>query len=132
MKRVALVVAIVFVYPATAHALTIPVTTTLDTVASDGVCSLREAITAANTDTAANGCLAGFGADVVSIPAGTYVRLRSGSDNTNVNGDLDITSALTLDGAGAATTTIDADSIDRVLDVRPGATATVRDLTLRE
>lgn len=43
--------------PAGAAVLT--VTTTSDTIAADGGCSLREALTAANTDTAVNECPAG-------------------------------------------------------------------------
>lgn len=46
---------------------TITVTTVADTVADDGACSLREAITAANTDAAVGGCAAGNGADVIEF-----------------------------------------------------------------
>ena len=44
-------------------ASTLIVTTTSDSLADDGACSLREAIIAANTDSAIGGCLAGSGAD---------------------------------------------------------------------
>ena len=44
-----------------ASAATIPVTTLTDGPAP-GACTLRDAITAANTDTAMNGCPAGLGA----------------------------------------------------------------------
>ncbi len=40
----------------TAHATTITVTTTDDELNADGDCSLREAIQAANTDTAVDDC----------------------------------------------------------------------------
>lgn len=56
------------------QAATITVNSTADNVANDGACTLREAITAANTDTAsgaaAGECAAGSGADdiVFSIP----------------------------------------------------------------
>ena len=53
---------------------------------------------------------------------------RAGANNDNNNtGDLDITNDVTLAGAGAATTTIDADGLDRVLHVVSG-TVTIRGL----
>jgi CSLREA domain-containing protein len=48
------------------------VTTTADELNANGNCSLREAIRAANTDTAVDACPAGKGADVIFLPAGTY------------------------------------------------------------
>ena len=45
----------------------ITVTTTSDAVASDGLCSLREAIIAANTDSAFSDCPAGSGADTIAV-----------------------------------------------------------------
>ena len=58
---------------------TIDVNTTSDTIADDGFCSLREAVIAANTNTASGAsvgeCAAGEAAptvDVINIPAGTY------------------------------------------------------------
>jgi CSLREA domain-containing protein len=60
-----------------ARASTINVDTTADAVAADGQCSLREAITAANTDAVANPgageCAAGQGADTVELGAGTWL-----------------------------------------------------------
>jgi len=56
-------------------AATITVNSTSDAVANDGKCTLREAITAANSDTASGGavgeCAAGSGADAIhfNIPA---------------------------------------------------------------
>jgi CSLREA domain-containing protein len=64
---------------APAGAATITVNTTTDAIGNDGFCSLREAVMAANTNTASsdttNGCVAGEAApvvDVINIPAGTY------------------------------------------------------------
>src|SRR6266571_5278712 len=69
-----------------AHAATtITVNTTADELISDGNCSLREAIQAANTDTAVDACPAGSGADTIVVPAGTY---------TLSSGELDITADL--------------------------------------
>lgn len=66
------------------------VTKTDDTLdgSCNGDCSLREAIAAAN---AAPG--------VVLLPAGDYVLTRTGSDNSNVNGDLDLTAGMAIYGA---------------------------------
>ena len=54
-----------------AFAATITVNSTADTAANDGVCTLREAITAANTDTAsgamAGECAAGSGTDTIAF-----------------------------------------------------------------
>src|SRR5687767_7755100 len=48
-----------------AYAATINVTTFADNPATPGDCSLREAIEAANTDTAIDACPAGSGADTI-------------------------------------------------------------------
>ena len=98
----------------------ITVTTTLDEYEHPGPgagCSLREAITAANSDSAFGGCSTGSGLDTILIPAGTYTLSRIGEDTTNVLGDLNIYSDLTLLGAGMTQTIIDADGIDRVFHV---------------
>ncbi|MEM6796446.1 MAG: CSLREA domain-containing protein, partial [Acidobacteriota bacterium] len=58
-----------------AHAATIAVTTTADVIAVDGLCSLREAVTAANTNLPFNDCPtgeAGPAIDVIELAAGTY------------------------------------------------------------
>ena len=103
----------------TAQAATIAVNTTTDELNTDGDCSLREAISAANSDTAIDACTAGSGADTITVPAGTYQLTIEGSDeDNNATGDLDILSSVTLQGAGRATTIIDAGDLDRVLDVR--------------
>ncbi|HEY1833523.1 MAG TPA: choice-of-anchor Q domain-containing protein [Solirubrobacteraceae bacterium] len=132
---VATIAAFVALAPA-AQAATITVTTTADTLANDGVCSLREALTAAATDlpsgSAAGECVAGSGPDTIVLPAGAYVLSRTGvPDDTNVNGDLDVTAGtVTIVGAGQSLTKIDANGIDRVLDVLPGATLTLENVTV--
>jgi CSLREA domain-containing protein len=120
-----------------ARAATIAVTTTADAVANDGSCSLREAITAATTDTASGSasgeCAAGSGPDTIVLGSGPpYVLSRTGApDNTNVNGDLDVVGGtVTIRGAGQGATTINANGIDRVLDVLPAGDLTVQDLTI--
>lgn len=102
-----------------AHAFVFTVDTVNDAVdadLSDGVCataantcSLRAAIQQAN---------AWPGHDFIVVPAGTYVLSLGGrGENAAASGDLDITDDLTLRGAGAAVTVIDANGIDRVFDI---------------
>jgi CSLREA domain-containing protein len=102
-----------------AYAGTINVTTVLDefdTTGSGAGCSLREAIQTANTGADFGGCIGGSaGADTINIPAGTYTLsippTDSGLEHTNQDGDLDITSDLTIQGAGAASTIIQAGTV---------------------
>lgn len=108
--------------PAVLHAATIAVNSTLDTNGTipNGKCSLREAIIAANTDTAVDGCAAGNGDDTILLPAGTYILTINGTDeDASMTGDLDINGNLTLIGAGAGVTIIDGNGLDRVLHVDP-------------
>lgn len=98
--------------------------------ASPGDCSLRGAIIAAN---------AAGGADTITVPAGTYNLTIDGDDeNANATGDLDITSDLTITGNSAATTIIDGNAIDRVLDLIIPTTAgtsisvTLNNLTIQD
>src|SRR5262245_44631465 len=65
-------VTLVLAVAAGARAATITVNSTADAAVNDGNCTLREAILAANSDTAVDGCAAGNGPDVVIVPAGTY------------------------------------------------------------
>ena len=116
-----------------AYAAGITVTTTADEYDTAGTgtgCSLREAIQAANTNAAFGGCAAGSGADTITFDVnGTFQITRSpGQDeNSNVNGDFDLTSDITISGNGAANTVIDGGSADRVFDVAPlgGASFTI-------
>ncbi len=99
---------------------TFTVSKTADT--NDGVCnadcSLREAVRAAN---------AAAGADMITFaPNGTYQLTINnvGVENAAVEGDLDITQALTIVGNGTGNTVITAgtttvDGIDKVLSVNP-------------
>jgi CSLREA domain-containing protein len=118
---------------APAAAATITVTTTADENNSDGDCSLREAIRAANGDFAVDACPAGNGADTIILPAGTYVfdpALGATGENLAQTGDLDILEDLTIAGAGRATTIIDADGHDRVFDVLTNAVVALSGLTV--
>jgi CSLREA domain-containing protein len=109
-----------------AHAATITVTTTDDENNMDGDCSLREAIIAANTDTGVDACLAGSGADIIELPAGAYILAIPGkNENFAEKGDLDLTTDLTIEGAGRTVTIIDANNLDRVLQISAGNTVQI-------
>jgi CSLREA domain-containing protein len=89
---------------APAYANTITVTTTADNDAADPECSLREAIVAANTDAAYNGCGPGTGNDVIDMTgiSGTITlgsHLPAISETVQLNGPT--TDGLTIDGLGA-------------------------------
>ncbi|MEX0800813.1 MAG: choice-of-anchor Q domain-containing protein [Dehalococcoidia bacterium] len=107
-----------------AHAADIAVNTTDDENNVDGDCSLREAVEAANTDAAVDACTAGAGADTIAVPAGTYLL---------ETGELEITTDVTINGAGAADTIVDnADDTGRVFNVNESAaTVVINDLTVQ-
>src|SRR5437763_1119902 len=87
--------------PGVARAATIRVTTTDDSMANDGLCSLREAVAAANTDAAVGGCRAGAGFDVVRLQGTTYPLTIPpvDDDDTNDEGDLDVTGPMRIEAA---------------------------------
>lgn len=96
-------------------ALTYVVSSSSDSDAVDGVCTLREAWRAAVSNTVVDSCPAGGSADVIELPE-TWDMSLSGQDNTSLNGDLD------YDGTGSielsclhTTCTLDAHGIDRLL-----------------
>ncbi len=117
---------------------TIVVTTTSDIIADDGQCTLREAIIAANTDSSFNDCPAGSGADSISfdanlpLPAVFSLTIPGTNEDLSFSGDLDILGTLTIMGSGAGNIIFDGNSADRVLDIRPGAHATVSGVTVRK
>jgi CSLREA domain-containing protein len=87
---------------------TITVSTTADELNQNGNCSLREAIQAANTDTAVDACPAGSGTDTIILPSGFYALTIPGTgEDANQTGSLDISGDLLLQGNGASTTVID-------------------------
>jgi hypothetical protein len=118
------------VFAPVAAANTITVNTTDDVITGSG-CSLRAAVVAANDNVATAGCPAGSGADTVSVPAGTYKFTRAGIfENAAKTGDLDISSALTIRGAGSGATVVDAQSLDRVIGIQGGGTVDLEAITL--
>ena len=128
MARHALVIALaslaLLALPAApAHAAVIIVDTTDDEFNTDGDCSLREAIEAANSDLVTDACDPGVGPDTITIPVGLY-ELSTGQLVADSN--------LTLSGAGAATTIIDANDTSRILKITAGSTVEVSGLTIRD
>ena len=125
--------------PRVARATDITVNTTADENNSDGDCSLREAIRAANLNAARDACPAGSNTvtDHVILQNGaTYTLTVAGTDNAALLGDLDVvnnTAAtdLLLDVAGGGTATIvqSSDPVDRIVDVRSGAGFVVEGVT---
>ena len=74
-----------------------------------GFCTLRAAIQEAN---------AHAGADTINLAGIPYLLSRSGSDNTALNGDLDITDTVTINGVGMNSTIIDGNGIgDRIFEI---------------
>ena len=81
--------------PGTVAGAGITVTTTDDELNSDGDCSLREAIQAANTNAAVDACNPHIGAETITVPAGTYtLSIAGANEDANATGDLDITAGL--------------------------------------
>jgi hypothetical protein len=101
-------------------------------------CTLRDAITAANTDAAAGDCPAGSGTDTITLTDGaTYTltevdntTLRSGIEEPN--GLPSATTDITIIGNGAtiARSSADGTLAFRLLHVAPGAYLTINDATL--
>ena len=109
----------------------ITVNTVDDELNSDGDCSLREAIEAANLNGPVDACVAGSGDDTVVVPGGTYVLALAGAgEDGNQTGDLDILDNLTLTGAGAKDTILDGNGLDRVVQIQIGRTAEINALTV--
>jgi len=69
--------------------------------------------------------------DTIFIPPGTVVLTGASGENLNSSGDLDLTRDVTIVGAGAELTVIDANGVDRALHVLSGVVATVSGVTLR-
>jgi CSLREA domain-containing protein len=110
-----------------ARAATIMVSTVADTDAVS--CTLRDAITAANTDTSTGGCAAGAGADTITFAAAVRGSI------TLATALPDITADLTIAGPGAGALTVARSAaVDTpqfgILTIDGGATVAIADLTL--
>jgi CSLREA domain-containing protein len=147
LSSLAAVAALILV-PAAASAATITPTIFTDEDAANVDCSLREAVTAANTDGNYNGCvavgaMADEDADTIALQSGMTYTLGgaglNGVDDGNAKGDLDILNEpVTIEASGPGRATIDANggvTGDRVLEVDPtasGASLTVTNLAITD
>ncbi|MFN8381038.1 MAG: sortase [Anaerolineales bacterium] len=120
-----------------AYAAGIVVNTAVDEDTNNANCSLREAIIAANTDAAYNGCSAGAGTDTITFAA-DYTITLAGSQLPP------ITTQMTITGNGATKTIIQASTCNpvtlpggctpatnRVFIINSGSNATLNDMTVR-
>jgi CSLREA domain-containing protein len=138
--RAALVVAGLALVAPEAHAATIAVTTTDDTFAVDGNCSLREAVEAANTNTAVDACPAGDeeAEDVITLSAATYLfngaatvyEIDYPAGEAGRVSDLDITSDIAIEGAGAGATSLSSMGASRLIEVHAGGALRLRAVAL--
>jgi hypothetical protein len=87
-----------------------------------GDCTLRAAVQEANATP---------GADEIVLPPGYYgLDLPGSGEDAAASGDLDLTDDVRLTGAGAALSTIDGRGLDGVLQVLPGVSAEISQLTI--
>jgi large repetitive protein len=89
-------------------------------------CSLREAVRRGN---------ASLGPDQIVLEAKTYRLGQAGDDDDALAGDLDVVAGsgrLTIVGKGPRRTAIDANDVDRILDVLPGGRLSVTGLALKD
>jgi CSLREA domain-containing protein len=129
--------------PAGAAATTIDVTSTADNKTDDQLCTLREAVDAANTNAAVNpaggnDCPAGQAGpaiDTIVLGFATYALTGAAGDGANASGDLDIEGTAgpaAINGQGPAVSRIDANDNDRVLEVSDAGSLTLRHLTVTD
>jgi CSLREA domain-containing protein len=101
-----------------------------------GKCSLREAVQAANLDDSFGGCIReGSGTtDKILLRGGkVYDRTRGGApENENASGDLDLAGKTTIIVKGKGRATIDANDLDRGIEVLPGAGLTASRLAITD
>lgn len=115
-------------------AATIIVNSTEDLANPDtGVCTLRAAVRAANTNTAIGGCVAGTpGVDTVTLPAGVYTLTAVGAfEGDSLTGDLNILESAIIKGASRDTTIIDGNATDRIFSIPSSSFLVIENLTLR-
>ncbi|MBN8526514.1 MAG: CSLREA domain-containing protein, partial [Planctomycetes bacterium] len=111
-----------------AYAAGIVVNTAVDEDVDNGTCSLREAITAANTNAAYRGCPAGAGSDAITF-AGNYTITLSDQLPS-------VTTVITITGNGAANTIVQANAVAntatyRVFEISLTGSLTLNNLTVR-
>jgi predicted outer membrane repeat protein len=117
-------VAILALFATTAQALTITVNSVADPGAP-GICALRDAITAANTESPVNGCAAGTGSDTIDFSvSGTIILGSTLPTIDNIS-----PGSLTIDGRGQ-TISVSGNNAVQVMTVNSGATLNLQNLTV--
>jgi hypothetical protein len=110
------------IFCADARAATITVDSLADTGAV-GICALRDAIAAANTKAATNGCVAGTGTDTINFSVKGNIALASALPQ--------ITDALlTINGPASPGITIDGGGVVQIMFIAPGATVNIDHVTI--
>ena len=122
VRALSAAVTLVFALTSTSLAATITVNSLKDTGAS-GICVLRDAITAAKTKTATNGCAAGSGNDQIRFGITGTITLTSTLPKI-MNG------VLAINGPASPGITIDGGDAVQVLMVGAGSTVELKDLTI--
>ncbi len=121
-----------------AQAATFVVNTTDDTddaAPGDGVCATASANCSFRAALSEANALAGD--DIITIPAGTYTQtLVAANEDLNAGGDWDIRSNVTINGAGAVTTILQAaaspaTATERVIEALSPSVVTMSGVTLR-
>jgi len=94
-------------------------------------CTLRDAITAANTDVASGSCPAGDGDDVIQLPNKATIRLTGVDNSSSGNNGLPvITTTITIEGNGSTIERGRTEAEFRLFHVRAGGRLTLEDLTI--
>jgi hypothetical protein len=105
------------------------------TIVVSGTCSLIDAITAANTDTATGGCPAGAGADTIELEADVTYTLdivnNSSVEQGGDNGLPRINSEIVINGNGATIARDPSAPLFRLFEVEATGDLTLNDVTLQ-
>ncbi|MFQ5419800.1 MAG: CSLREA domain-containing protein [Anaerolineae bacterium] len=109
------------------YAANITVNTTEDEYNSDGDCSLREAIAAANNDTAVDACGPGTGNDVIQFSLSTPALITLTQGQLSIEKD-----AVTLTGPGVDLLAISGNQASRIFDIAYNIAVTLTGMTVRD
>lgn len=122
-----LLIGLFFATALTAQAATITVNSLANTAANDGVCTLREAITSANNNSAGTtNCTAGSGADTINFSVSGTIDISS-ANLTN------ITSPLTINGGSNIVIDANNTASRRIFNLTSSANpVTIQNITLQE
>jgi CSLREA domain-containing protein len=123
--------------PHSVNAVTINVNTFEDEVNTDGDCSLREAIVAANTNTRIDACTTGSSSDgdIITLAPGTYMLRTIDNDNDGPNGLPSITSIISIRVASGGNAVIERPTLDslafRIFHVGVAGSLGLTNITIR-